>query len=208
MGTSIYYQALPEQTSLFKRIQTEKPISTIFRELSPFRNGIFYIFELDKEELDDILDWLVEYEEVFDSRADVDRCLNELYMELERAKTSHPGLTEPNAYLDNTQTVIEERLSQELKRRQLDNCIGYVEKLLYGDQELAPQLFDEYDEQLSLVPSSLVQEGTRVLRDIEPEVLFEVAGNREEHYFNDFQWWREFYLEAAARGEAVIIGLA
>ena len=205
MGVSIYYLALSEQSTLFKRIQTEKAFSTLFYDLVPYGNGIFHIFDIDKEELDEILDWVAESEEVFDSRADVDRCLNELCMELERAETSYPGLADQIAYLEKSQTLIEELLSQELKKRHLDNCIEYIEKLLYGDRSLAPDLYGEYEDRPLLVPSSEVQNGARVLRDIEPEALFESAGNPDSYYLEHFRRWRDFYLEAAEKGEAVII---
>lgn len=205
MGVSIYYQAIPEQSTLFQRIQTEKAIRTLFEYLFPYGNGIFHIFEIDKEELDEILDDIVEFNEIFNSRADLDRCLDELRIELERANTAYPGLADRNAYLEKIHNVIEQLLSQELKRRQLDNYLDYIEKLLYGDQELAP-LYGEYEDELLLVPSWVVQDGTQMLRQIEP-ALFEVAGYSDQYYLDQFQWWKQFYLSAAEKGEAAIVSV-
>ena len=207
MGVSIYYQAIPEQSALFRRVQTQKAISTLFDFLFPYGNGIFHIFDIDKEELDEILDEIAEYCEVFDSRADVDQCLNELRMELERANISYPGLADRNAYLEKIQKVIEERLSQELKRRQLDNHLDYVEKLLYGNQALAP-FYAEYKAQALLVPSSVVRDSMQMLKEIDPEALFEVAEDPHRYYLEEFRWWREFYLEVAEKGEAAIVMLS
>ena len=57
-----------------------------------------------------------------------------------------------------------------------------------------------------LVPYSVVP-GAWVLRDIEP-ALFEFAGNPDSYYLRHFRWWRDFDLEAAEKGEAVIISFA
>ena len=187
MGVSIYYQAIPEQSTLFQRIQTEKTIRTLFDSLFPYGNGIFYIFEIDKEELAEILDDIVD-NETFNSRADVDRCLDELRIELDRANTTYPGLADRNAYLEKIHNLIEQLLSQELKTRQLDNYLDYIEKLLYGDQALVP-LYGEYEDELLLVRSKVVQNGTQMLKQIEP-ALFEIAGYSDPYYVDQFHWWK------------------
>lgn len=204
MGVSIYYQAIAEQSTLFQRIQTEKTIRTLFDSLFPYGNGIFHIFEIDQEELDEILDDIVD-NEIFNSRADVDRYLEELRIELDRANTAYSGLADRNAYLEKIHNVIEQLLSQELETRQLDNYLDYIEKLLYGDQQLVP-LYGEYEDELLLVPSKLVQDGTQMLKQIEP-ALFEITGYSDEYYMDQFQWWKQFYLSAAENGEAVIVSV-
>lgn len=208
MGVSIYYQALPEHSALFKRVQTEKAFSTLFYALFPnCFNGIFYLLCMDKEELDDILDHLVEGE-VFDSRAEVDRLFNQLYIELERADASYPGLVYRNVYLEKSQKVIEERLLRELKKRHINN-FEYIEKFLYGNQALAPDLYGEIEDQIWLVPSSVIQDGAWMLREIKPEVLFGSTRDLDQQYYLErFEWWREFYLEAAETGEAAIVRFA
>lgn len=204
MGVSIYYQALPEQSTLFKRIKTEKKINTLFDALFPYGYGIFYLLDWDKEELNEHLDGIFESNEVFDSRSDVDLCLNELCMELEQAEASYPGLSDQTVYLEKIQHVFEERLLRELKRRQLDNYVDYVQQLLYGSQDLAPELYNENSE-LFIVPSSVVREGVQMLREIEPERLFENAGDLEKYELERFENWKALYLEAAERGDAVVI---
>jgi hypothetical protein len=81
----------------------------------------------------------------------------------------------------------------------------YIEKFLYGNQQLAPELYGEDFDQPLLVPSSRVQDGARMLRDIEPSALFDITENPHSYYLDQFRWWREFYLEADAKGEAVVI---
>lgn len=204
MSVSICYQALPEQSTLFKRLQTEKAFSTLFYDLFNYGYGIFQILDIDdREELDELLDGLVEDYQVFNSKSDAVRCLNELCMELERAETFYPGLTYRNAYLEKSQKFIEELLLQELRKRHQDNFLEYIEKLLYGDRALAPEMYDKYEDQLLLVPSSVVQNGTQILKEIKP-ALFE-STQVDQYYLERFGWWREFYLEAAEKGEAVVI---
>lgn len=191
-------------STLFKRIQTEKAFSTLFYALFNYGYGIFQILNIDtQEELNELLDGFVEDYQVFDSRSDAVWYLNELCIELERAETFYPGLTYRNAYLEKSQKFIEELLLQELKKRNQDNFLEYIEKLLYGDRALAPEMYDKYEDQLLLVPYSVVQNGTQVLKEIEP-ALFE-STQVDRYYLERFGRWRKFYLEAAKKGEAVVI---
>jgi len=211
MGVSAYYQAIPEESLLFQRVQTEQQFSYLFDSLFPYSYGIFYILVWKHEDdgsLDEILDGVAESEEIFNSRAEVDRCFDELCAELERANTLYPGLEDRGIYLEKIQSVFEERLVRELKSRQLNNLLPYVEKLLYGDRPFGfePQNGSDLYSDLYIVPSSIVREGGQILRDVEPAALFNVAiAPKEADELARFRWWRDFYLEAAEKVEAVAI---
>jgi hypothetical protein len=204
MGISMMYQALPDQTTLFERLRSDRKICTLFTKLYPYGNGIFYMGELNEEGLDEILDWIAE-EQPFSSRMEVDRVMHELRTELERTKALHPGVAERTGYLEKTQDRIQEQLSQELKRKELDAALVLMEQLLNGSEALASEFFDEHDDQLYLVPSKIVKEGAEVLREIESTNLFGGEGNSEQHYWEDFERWKAFYLEASDNEEAVLV---
>lgn len=204
MGVSMMYQALPEQTTLFECLRSNRKISTLFARLFPNGKGIFYIKELDEDELDEILDWIAS-EQLFSSRTEVEQVMNELSAELERTKASHQGVAERTAYLEKSQYRIQELLSQELKRREHNATSELIEKLLYGSEALAPEFFDSDDNLLYLVPSKVVKEGAEVLREIEPENLFGSEGELEQYYRQDFEQWKAFYLQASDNEEAVLV---
>ena len=204
MGLSIHYQALPEQSTLFKRLQTEKAFNTLFYHLFKGGNGILDMFDLDKEEREEILEWMVEDEEVFSSEVEVERYLNELCLELKCAEAVHPGLVNRHAYLEKDHQYIEELLSQELKRKELNNYIDYLEKLLYSNQKLAPKLHEQYEDQLLLVPSSVIQDSSLMLHEVE-KAWFEITGGIFEDRWGRIQRWIKFYIESADKGEAVVI---
>lgn len=204
MGVSMLYQALPEQTTLFECLRSDRNISTLFTRLFPYGNGIFHISQLDKDELNEILDWIAS-QQPFSSRLVVQRVMNELCASLEQTKASHSGVAEQTAYLEKSQNRIQERLSQELKRIELDIARELMEKLLYGSEVLAPEFFESHDDQLYLVPPNVVKEGAKVLREIDPRSLFGGEGERERYDCKDFEQWKAFYLEAAEREEAVLV---
>jgi hypothetical protein len=206
MGVSAYYQAIPEESRLFQRVRTDRQFSYLFDSLFPYSYGIFYVSIWQREDdgsLDEILEGVAEYKEIFNSRSEVDRCFKELCAELEQANKLYPGLEDRGIYLEKIQSVFEERLVRELKSRQLDRLLPYVEKLLYGDR---PFGFEPQDTDLYIVSSSIVREGVQILRQVEPEALFNAAiAPKEENALERFEWWRDFYLEAADKGEAVLI---
>lgn len=97
--------------------------------------------------------------------------------------------------------MIDESLVQQLKKRQLDRLIPLTEKLWYGDRSFAADLLDNWDG-LYIVPSSIVREGAQMFRELESEALFI---SEYEYWLEKFQSWRNLYLEAAEKGEAVLI---
>ena len=213
MGVSAYYQAIPEESRLFHRVQTEKQLGCLFDCLFPYSYGIFYVLIWQYEDdgsLDEILDGVAESEEIFVSRSEVDRCFKELCAELEQANRLYPGLEDRGIYLEKIHSVFAEKLVSELKSRQLKSLLPYVEKLLYGDR---PFGFEPQDTDLYILPSSIVREGVQIFREVEAEVLFnaaltqlnEVIAPKDADELERFQWWRDFYLEAAEKGEAVVI---
>lgn len=198
------YQALPEQTTLFECLRSDRNISTLFTRLFHYGRGIFHILQLDQDELNEILDWIAS-EQPFSSRLVVQQVMNELCASLERTKALHLGVAEQTAHLEKSQNRIQEGLSQELKRIELDTASVLMEKLLYGNEVLAPEFFESHDDQLYLVPPKVVKEGAKVLREIDPKNLFGGEGKCERDDRKDFEQWKAFYLEAAERDEAVLV---
>jgi hypothetical protein len=53
-----------------------------------------------------------------------------------------------------------------------------------------------------LAPSRFVAEAAKALRGAEPESLFSAE---EDSALEDYREWRQVYLQAAERGEAVLV---
>ena len=76
---------------------------------------------------------------------------------------------------------------------------------MFGEQTLAPHL-SPADDSLELVSVSLVQEGAKILREITPEMLFARDQRWEEWCLENFEEWRNLYIEAAEKSEEILVG--
>ncbi len=204
MGVSVLYSAIPPGSTLYARLQHEKALSILVVYLFPYGCGIFRFFEIDPEEINEILEDVIEtHQETFGSEREADRVITELRSELRLTRQAYPGIEDRRASLEKTSVEIEKRLSQELSRRKVANADEIVGKLMFGDQNLAPTLLSTEDS-LGLISRDLVSEGASILRQIDPETLF----TRNEWCFEDFERWRNLYLLAAEKNEEILVALA
>lgn len=204
MGVSVLYSAIPPSSTLYARLQSQKALSILVVSLFPYGCGIFRFFEIEPEEINEILEDVIEtHQETFGSELEADWVIAELRSELRLTRQAYPGIENRIASLEKTSAEIEKRLSQELSRRKFANADKIVEKLMFGDQTLAPTLLST-DESLGLISRELVSEGASIFRQIDPETLFA----RDEWYFDDFERWRNLYLSAAEKNEEILVGIA
>ncbi|MEH2144953.1 hypothetical protein [Nostoc sp.] len=202
MGVSVLYSAIPPCSTLYARLQSEKALSILIVSLFPYGCGIFRFFEIEPEEINEILEDVIEtHQETFGSQLEADWVVAELRSELRLTRQAYPGIEDRTALLEKTSVEIEKRLSQELSRRKVANADEIVEKLMFGDQTLAPMLSTE--ESLGLISRELVSEGANIFRQIDSETLF----TRDEWYFDDFKQWRDLYLSAAEKNEEILVGV-
>ncbi|MEH2286731.1 hypothetical protein [Nostoc sp.] len=203
MGVSVLYSAIPPGSTLYARLQSEKALSILVVSLFPYGCGIFRFFEIEAEEINEILEDVIEtHQETFGSKLEADWVIAQLRSELRLTRQAYPGIEDRTASLEKTSVEIEKRLSQELSRRKFANANEIVEKLMFGDQTLAPMLSTE--ESLGLISRELVNEGASIFRQIDPETLF----TRNEWCFEDFERWRNLYLLAANKNEEILVGVA
>ncbi|MEH2201345.1 hypothetical protein [Nostoc sp.] len=204
MGVSVLYSAIPPSSTLHSRLQREKALSLLVVSLFPYGCGIFRFFEIDPEEVNEILEDVIEtHQETFGSELEADRVIAELRSELRLTRQAYPGIEDRIALLEKTSVEIEKRLSQELSRRKFANADEIVEKLMFGDRTLAPTLLS-IEESLGLISCELVSEGASIFRQIDPETLFA----RDESCFEDFEQWRNLYLLAAEKNEEILVAVA
>ncbi|MEH2094766.1 hypothetical protein [Nostoc sp.] len=204
MGVSVLYSAIPPSSTLYARLQREKALSLLVVSLFPYGCGIFRFFEIDPEEVNEILEDVIEtHQETFGSELEADRVISELRFELRLTRQAYPGIEDRIALLEKTSVEIGERLSQELSRRNVANADEIVDKLMFGDKTLAPTLLST-EESLGLISYELVSEGASIFRQIDPETLFA----RDESCFEDFERWRNLYLLAAEKNEEILVAVA
>ncbi|MEH2180052.1 hypothetical protein [Nostoc sp.] len=203
MGVSVLYSAIPPDSTLYARLQSEKALSILVVSLFPYGCGIFRFFEIEAEEINEILEDVIKtHQETFGSELEADRVIAQLRSELRLTRQAYPGIEDRTASLEKSSVEIEKRLSQQLSRRKFADADEIVEKLMFGDRTLAPMLSTE--ESLGLISRELVSEGASIFRQIDPEILFAT----DEWYLDDFERWRDLYLSAAEKNEEILVGVA
>ncbi|HEY9616873.1 MAG TPA: hypothetical protein V6C64_08535 [Microcoleaceae cyanobacterium] len=163
MGVSIRYNAIPPESPLYRRIQQDKPSCILLVSLFPYGNGIFNLFEIDPEEVYELFtDVIEEHHDTFGSEVEVDRIIAEFQSEIRRTRQAHPGIEDRTASLEKTSVEIEECLLQELSRQQIPNSHEVVQRLIFGDQDLPPNLLPE--ESFGLISREAVREGASIFK--------------------------------------------
>lgn len=206
MGVSVIYSAIPPSSTLYIRLQREKALSTLVVSLFSYGCGIYRFFEIDPEEINEVLEDVIEtHQHTFGSELEAYQVIAELQSELRRTCQAYPGIENRTALLENSSAEIQERLSQELSRRQVSNANEIVQKLMFGDRTLAPTLLPA-QESLGLISLELVSQGASILRQIDPEVLFARDRSWEGWCLNGLEHWRSLYISAAENNEEILVG--
>jgi hypothetical protein len=219
MGVSICYWALPPESSLFTRMQDEKPLAKLMTELFPYGNGVFNFFEdINPWDQIEILDNEIKRcPEVFCSTSEAQYWIEEYRLELDQTRLSYPGIENRNWTLERSCSLIEERLLAELLRLCVEDAETLTNKLIFGDQILYTDSYHGVTG-LSLISARLVQHGSRIMSQMDIDALFpeargaDIDDASEEGLrwplgqMRDFQRWRRLYSEAAEAGELLMVG--
>lgn len=209
MGVSVLYRAIPPTSTLYEGLQQEKAFNTLMVSLFPYGCGIYRFFEIEGDEVEEILEWVIESnQDTFGSESEVRSWINEFQSELERTRNLYPGIENRTASMEKSSYEIEKRLVQELTRRQGEDATDIVSRLMFGDQTLASHLVPPEGDVLGLISLPLVQEGARILQEVEPEMLFTEDEDWQKWYMEHFQKWRELYFLAAENQEEILVGFA
>jgi hypothetical protein len=194
MGVYHHYQAMPESSRLARRLRSERPLCVLYAELIHQPAGPYDTARLPPEVLDEYLTWIAG-NPVFGSRAAVDRVYADLQAELARAAAEFPGLPQRAAYFKVQ--AFDHQLARALAGAGRTDAEALADTLVWGAGPFAPEGFGTRNVQLQVVPAPLVAEAAGLLVGVDSEAF---AGWEEE--------WEEFrgvYVEAAARGEAIVV---
>lgn len=202
------YSAIPPSSTLYARLQREKTLSILVNDLFIYGNGIFNFFEIETGEVNEILEGVVEaHQDVFGSEDEAFQIIAEFRSELSNTRQAYPGIETRTAMLEKSIDEIDKRLVQELSQRQIQNADEIVQRLLFGDQSFASNLLTREDEPLGLISRGLVSEGARILRQINPEVLFTRNESWEGWCLDHLERWRNLYLIAEEKNEEILVGV-
>lgn len=201
------YSAIPPSSELYSRLQSEKALNILLVDfLFPFSCAIFYVFEeVELREIDEALEGIIKmHPTIFKSKLELDWIVADLRSLLNFTCQTFPGIENRAARLEKSWQEIEQRLVQELLRRQVTNAEEFVQKLLEGDRTFAPNLLSagEY-ESLRLISRELVKEGASIFRQIDPKTLL---AEDEGWYLDDLEDLKDLYLAADEHNEVILVG--
>lgn len=210
MSVQFDYWAIPPSSTLFERLLTDKAFVNLMAALFPHGPSVFFFFDsLAPYECDEILGSIIESGRLSDE-AEARRLIDEFRLELERTRLANPGVGQRRYSLEESFVPILECISEAL-RDVRDDANKFVTRLMTGDRWLhvghspcPPDIREDSDDGVGLVPSPMVQEGARLIGELNAEALF--AHN--ELVLQDFKRWHGLYRDAAALGEAILVGLA
>lgn len=208
MSFAIHYTAIPPTSTFYKRLHTERPLATLVATFFPEGNGIYRFFEVDINEINDLNESLDEvikqHQDIFGTDLEADMWIAEFRDELRRTRKNYPGIADRRAMLEKCASEIEERLLQEITKKQDENVNLTVRTMIFdGERDFIPDSLPEGE--LKLVTLPLVQQGAEFLRDIDSSTLFTEAEDWDRWYRDQFDWWKSLYLMAAEKEEELIV---
>jgi hypothetical protein len=208
MGVSVMYSAIPPISTLYARLQNEKALSILVNDLFIYGNGIFSFFNIDSEEVDEILKGVIKsHQDIFDSTEKSEGIINEFRAEIDKTRKDYPGIENRTAMIEKSVDGIEKCLAEQFVANQVQNAEEIIERLLFGDQSFAPNLLTAEDEPLGLISRDLVREGASLLRLVSPETLYTGDKFWDEWGLKHLKYWRDLYLVADEMNEEILVGV-
>jgi hypothetical protein len=217
VNVSLIYQALPVASKLFERVRKERPIGTLFAYLMPFGSGAFDLLDIDPEEQDEILDWLIDDGDLFADREHLLDCFDDLMDELLKVETAYPGTASRRTELEKMATVIEARLKPQLQAMGPEigpelglEAVDLMHQLLYGHEPVflggpEPATGSPYEIAVGLVMPDRLALAAPLLQALNPRPHFDPADSWETYALQNLLDWQAFCLAAVDRQEAILV---
>lgn len=211
MGVTIFYQAIPEQSALFARLNSDPAAYLLFAEFFDRGSGPFCLSGIEPEEMAETVEFLAQSptgQPVFGSRAGVEQALASLEAELERAKDLFPDIEYRTAMLEKIVQELYEHLAPFFQAAGGEKALALLLAILDGnEQSLTPPGMAGGAERLGLVSASRVRQAAQLLQALTPERVFaEADAATRINLLEDYDSWRNVYLQAAQENEAMIVG--
>ncbi len=209
MSVSIHFWAVPPASALFQRLERDRAFAALMAALFPHGQGVYLFFrETEAGERAKILECAIEERACrLGSPPEAREAIEEFRQELERTRLANPGIEHRRCSLEYTSFIVEKQLVEALKHVHA-SAARFVRGLIYGDRVLGKSgaagveaIMEDQRNTVGAVSQALVRDGAQVLCGPEAEGLFGGVWQLES-----FQDWRRLYWEAAARGEALLVG--
>jgi hypothetical protein len=206
ISVSIYYSAIPPKSEFYQRLQRDKAFAILIVSFFPMGWGTFNAFEMKPLKLNYYLDEIIEEnQEVFGDELAADWVITELRTALRRTRQAYPGIENRIGALEKCYFEIEQRLIEVLLEQQDENASELVSRLIPGERSLTPHFEFDVEKTLTLVSTSLVKQGAKMLRKVNSKTAF-LSDRDADWYRGWFEEWRNLYLAAARRGEEIVVG--
>ncbi len=203
MGFSLYYQAIPEGSGLFRLLAEDRGAELVL--CSVFHNGGRPLDLRENDDFDDpdLLDPLVGDSEYFGTLAEAEQTMAALMEEIDRTCLAHPGLMNRVMFVEKTSDLIERRLKERIDPGLLAREVTEGGWLFSSDSSFSNGEIVFSDLRLDVVTSPKIKRVSDLLERVESGSIFDEV--REDHLLDDFRGLKELYREAADRGEAILI---
>lgn len=193
MGVYLHYQAMPEESCLFRRLRSELPLCVMYCEVVHHPAGPFDPDRLSHDEFDEFVETIAR-NPVFGSVWVAQQGYDDLRGELERAESEHPGLRQRAAYFKLSD--FDARLAAGLADAGHDPE-RLAEPSVFGTEQFAPDGFSGRNVTLQYAPPPFVAAAADAFRGVSAK------------WFSDWEveWtaFRQVYTEAALRREGIVI---
>ncbi len=114
----------------------------------------------------------------------------------------YPEIVDTVGSLEDSFSEVHDKLIEELLKRNFEDADAIVSRLAYGNVMLGADL-----NRIELITRESVKKGASILRQIEPEMLFDKGGDEEEKwYLESFRNWKKFYLDVDDLGAEIVMG--
>jgi hypothetical protein len=202
MSYGAFYQAMPEESDLLRFVKEDRAAELLLEHLWCHGSRPLDLREMDEDEMEEVLNDAVEILG-FDDRVHVSRAFSKLESEIDRACEMFPGLMDRTVLVEQVHTELEANLGAKFECDGLPDPRGLIRTFLFGEAPLNPA-YGWPNDGLSWIASPTVELGSRVLGEVDPEVLYRGAGMGRD-FRDDFRALRGLFQEAAALGEAILV---
>jgi len=208
MGVCVHYWAIPPQSRLYERLKADRGFNALMAHLFPYGCGIYRFSEIELEEVEEILDHVVEkHRAALGPEPEARRRIAEFLAELGRTRAEFPGIERRTAVLEKCSAQVEEHLIEALQQVRSD-AAELTRQVMFGDTVLAAHLREPGEDKLGLVSLPVIREGAAALERLKPERLFPPGDDSEKWCRDNYRWWRQMYLAAAAHAEEILVGVS
>jgi hypothetical protein len=204
MSVTGMFNSIPPGSSLYACIEREISFRHIIYYLLNHGDSIYTFFDLESDEVNEILEAFTEYatndfSETFPSEESVRQAISQYRSEVIKTRQDYPGIENRNFILYGTTTDIIKLLTNDLARKDVENAKEVAKSFLFGDKVLG------HGDGLEVISRQSVSKGVGILQQINPEALFSKDQVQYITILEEFEELRNFYLAVDENNEEILV---